>query len=48
MPLSGKVSCFGFGAALPALEFYEVFDDAVRAMGKTSNDHGKEGLEGAP
>ncbi|KAI6843494.1 hypothetical protein KC332_g3903 [Hortaea werneckii] len=32
VPLSRKVSCFGFGAALPAVDFYAVFDSAVRAI----------------
>lgn len=41
VPLSRKVSCFGFGAALPAVYFYEVLDDAVRGMGNTSNTHGQ-------
>ncbi|RMY67634.1 hypothetical protein D0863_07660 [Hortaea werneckii] len=41
VPLSRKVSCFGFGAALPAVDFYEVFDDAVRAVGKTPHTHGQ-------
>ncbi|KAI6879900.1 hypothetical protein KC360_g7646 [Hortaea werneckii] len=36
VPLSQKVSCFGFGAALPALDFYAVFDSAMTAMSETS------------
>ncbi|KAI7254195.1 hypothetical protein KC343_g5801 [Hortaea werneckii] len=41
VPLSRKVSCFGFGAALPAVDFYAVFDSAVRGMRETSNTHGQ-------
>ncbi|KAI7082510.1 hypothetical protein KC356_g8308 [Hortaea werneckii] len=36
VPLSQKVSCFGFGAALPAVDFYAVFDSAMTAMSETS------------
>ncbi|KAI7263326.1 hypothetical protein KC345_g9180 [Hortaea werneckii] len=32
VPLSRKVTCCGFGAALPAVEFYAVFDSAMGAM----------------
>ena len=46
VPLSRKVSCFGFGAALPTVYFYEVFD-AVKAMKETFNSHGQESLERA-
>ncbi|RMY22663.1 hypothetical protein D0867_02569 [Hortaea werneckii] len=48
VPLSRKVSCFGFGAALRAVDFYEVFDDAVRAMGKTSDERGQSVPRGTP
>ncbi|KAI7270206.1 hypothetical protein KC352_g8351 [Hortaea werneckii] len=41
VPLSRKVSCYGFGAALPAVDFYAVFDSAVRGIGETSNTHGQ-------
>ncbi|RMX87805.1 hypothetical protein D0869_02084 [Hortaea werneckii] len=48
VPLSRKVSCFGFGAALPALYFYEVLDDAVRSMEKTSDERGQTVPQGTP
>ncbi|KAI6790243.1 hypothetical protein KC363_g7486 [Hortaea werneckii] len=41
VPLSQKVSCFGFGAALPAVDFYAVFDSAMTAMSETSNTLGQ-------
>lgn len=41
VPLSRKVTCYGFGAALPAVDFYAVFDSAVRGMRETSNTYGQ-------
>ncbi|KAI7494452.1 hypothetical protein KC367_g8015 [Hortaea werneckii] len=41
VPLSQKVSCFGFGAALPAVDFYAVFDSVMTAMSETSTTPGQ-------